>query len=233
MACLLIFPRGAMARVVDIWAWVLSFGLKLIVGLSFEVRGRENISDGPAIYAAKHQSAWDTFVYFLILKDPSYILKKELLSIPVWGWCAQKYGAVAVDRDGGGAALKKMIADVGDRLKRGMSIVIFPEGTRTRPGDRQPYHPGIAAIYGKLDLPVIPVALNSGLFWGRRDFAKRPGVITVEFLPPIAPGQRRREFMTTLESQVEGASDLLIEEAVSKYPGLSAALAPLNQQSED
>jgi len=233
MACLLIFPRGAMARVVDVWAWVLSLGLKLIVGLSFEVRGRENIAKGPAIYAAKHQSAWDTFVYFLILKDPSYILKKELLSIPVWGWCARKYGAVSVDRDGGGAALKKMITDVGIRLKRGMSIVIFPEGTRTRPGDRQPYHPGIAAIYGKLDLPIIPVALNSGLFWGRRDFAKRPGMISVEFLPPIPPGQRRREFMAALENQVESASDRLLEEAVTRDPRLAVALASPKPQSED
>jgi len=225
MALLLPFHRDAMAKVVDVWARILSMALKVIVGLSFEVRGRENIVDGPAIYAAKHQSAWDTFVYFLILKNPSYVLKKELLSIPVWGWAARKYGAIAVDRDGGGATLKKMIVDAKDRIERNMSIVIFPEGTRTQPGSRQPYHPGIAAIYGKVDVPVIPVALNSGLFWGRRDFAKRPGVISVEFLPAIKKGLRRREFMSELETRVETASDRLIDEAVSGDTRLSGALA--------
>ena len=225
MALLLAFHRDAMAKVVDVWARILSMALKVIVGLSFEVRGRENIIDGPAIYAAKHQSAWDTFVYFLILKNPSYVLKKELLSIPVWGWAARKYGAIAVDRDGGGAALKKMIVDAKDRIERNMSIVIFPEGTRTQPGSRQPYHPGIAAIYGKVDVPVIPVALNSGLFWGRRNFAKRPGVISVEFLPAMDKGLRRREFMSELETRVETASDRLIEEAISGDTRLSAALA--------
>ncbi len=234
MALLLPFHRDAMARVVDIWARVLSAALKGLVGLGFEVRGRGNIVDGPAIYAAKHQSAWDTFVYFLILKNPSYVLKKELLSIPVWGWAATKYGAVAVDRDGGGAALKKMIMDVKDRLDHEMAIVIFPEGTRTQPGARQPYHPGIAAIYGNVDVPVIPVALNSGLFWGRRNFAKRPGVITVEFLPVIEQGLRRREFMAQLETTVETASDRLIEEAVGKDSRLAAALAsPVPEPSAD
>jgi 1-acyl-sn-glycerol-3-phosphate acyltransferase len=224
MALLLPFHRNAMAKIVDIWARVLSFALKVLVGLSFEVRGRENIVDGPAVYAAKHQSAWDTFVYFLILKDPSYVLKKELLSIPVWGWCATKYGAVPVDRDGGGAALKKMLSDVADRLAWGMVMVIFPEGTRTQPGDRRPYHPGIAAIYGKVDVPVVPVALNSGLFWGRRRFAKRPGVITVEFLPKIEKGKRRREFMSELETVIEAASDRLIDEAVAADPRLADAV---------
>jgi len=224
MALLLPFHRDAMAKVVDVWARVLSVALKALVGLGFEVRGEQNIVNGPAIYAAKHQSAWDTFVYFLILKNPSYVLKKELLSIPVWGWAARKYGAIAVDRKGGGAALKKMVADAKDRIERNMSIVIFPEGTRTQPGGRQPYHPGVAAFYNNVEVPVIPVALNSGLFWGRRSFAKHPGVIVVEFLPVIEKGLRRREFMAQLEATVEAASDRLIEEAVSSNPQLVAAL---------
>ncbi len=224
MAIFLPFPRRAMATVVDIWARVLNIGLKALVGLSFEVRGQDNIVDGSAVYAAKHQSAWDTYVYFLILKDPCYVLKKELLSIPVWGWCATKYGAVAVDRDGGGAALKKMLTDVTNRIERGLNVVIFPEGTRTPPGGRQAYHPGVAAIYGKCDVPIIPVALNSGLFWARRSFAKRPGVITVEFLPAMENGMRRRQFMDDLENTVEVASDRLISEAIERDPRLGQAL---------
>lgn len=228
MSVLIPFPRGALAKVVDWWARALSAGLAVIVGLRFEVRGAENIVDGSAIYAAKHQSAWDTYVYFLILKDPCYVLKKELLSIPVWGWCATKYGAIAVDRDGGGAALKKMLADVFNRIERGLNVVIFPEGTRTPPGTHQNYHPGIAAMYGKADVPVVPVALNSGLFWGRRSFAKNPGVITVEFLPAMAKGLRRKQFMTDLESTIEQASDRLIEEAITKDPRLKKFLVEPN-----
>jgi 1-acyl-sn-glycerol-3-phosphate acyltransferase len=228
MAILLPFPRGAMASVVDVWARILSLGLRILVGLRFEVRGAENIVDGPAIYAAKHQSAWDTYVYFLILKNPCYVLKKELLSIPVWGWCATKYGAVAVDRDGGGAALKKMLADVANRIERGLNVVIFPEGTRTPPGTHQTYHPGIAAIYGKVDVPVVPVALNSGLFWGRRSFAKNPGLITVEFLPAMEQGVRRRQFMTDLETTVEQASDQLIAEAITQDRRLKKFLVEPN-----
>jgi len=223
MALLLPFPRAAMAKIVSLWANVLSAALKILVGISFVVRGRENIVQGPAIYAAKHQSAWDTFVYFLILKDPSYVLKKELLSIPVWGWAARKYGAIAVDREGGGMALKKMVADAKDRVARDMPVVIFPEGTRASPRARQPYHPGVSAFYSRIDVPVIPVALNSGLFWGRRSFVKRPGVITIEFLPAMKTGLKRREFMAILETTIETASDRLIDEAVSASPQLESA----------
>ena len=107
MALLLILPRKFMALIVIAWAEISSSALRILVGTTFEVRGRENIVDGPAIYAAKHQSAWDTFAYFLIVKNPSYILKKELLLIPFWGWCARRYGAVIVNRKGGASALKK------------------------------------------------------------------------------------------------------------------------------
>ena len=218
MSILLVFPRKIMASIVTIWAKVLTIGLRIIVGLSFEVRGISNIVDGNAIYAAKHQSAWDTFIYFLILKNPSYILKKELLLIPFWGWCAKRYGAISVDRKGGGSALKEMIFDVKDRLEKNMSIIIFPEGTRTLPREKKPYQSGVAAIYKRLNAPIIPVAVNSGVFWGRRQFKKYPGTIILQFLPAIEPGYSRNELMEQLVSSIETASTTLVEEAILDYP---------------
>ena len=217
------FPRSAIHWVVGCWARTLVLALRWIVGLRFEVKGREFIIDGAAIYAAKHQSAWDTFIYFLIFKNPSYVLKKELHRIPFWGLAANKYGAISVDRSGGASSLKQLINETKDRLEHNYSVMIFPEGTRSAPGSKLPYHPGIAAMYGATDVPVIPVAVNSGLFWGRRSFIKRPGIITIEFLPPIEQGLKRRDFMEQLESTVEAATDLLVSEAILKFPETKAA----------
>lgn len=220
MTVLLPFPRRLEQRVVRAWTHCLGWGLKAIVGLNIESRGRENLPAGGALLVSKHQSAWDTFVFYTLVDDPNYILKKELMNIPFWGWCARKCGAIGVDRDGGGAALKKMVRDTEDRLRQGRQVIIFPEGTRASPGNRQPYQPGVAAIYAFTKSPVIPVALNSGLFWGRRSFLKWPGTVTIEFLPAIPPGLKRREFLAELERRIETASDALMAEAKEKYPYL-------------
>ena len=116
-----------------------------------------------------------------------------------------------VDRKGGGKALRKMVAQARRVIAEGRPLVIFPEGTRVAPGDQRPYHPGVAALYSQLDVPVVPVALNSGCFWGRRSFAKRPGTITLEFLPKIEPGLQRKEFLQRLEAAIEGRSRALAE----------------------
>lgn len=218
MILLLPFPRPVMQRAVKLWAWSQHWALKALVGLDFEIRGREHIVHGAAIYASKHQSAWDTYFFYLLFADPSYVLKKELVRIPVWGWIARKCAAVSVDREGGAGALKALVRDVRQRLSEDRPVIIFPEGTRTPPGTRRPYHPGIAALYGQCDAPVIPVALNSGLFWGRRSYAKLPGRIVIEFMPAIAPGMKRREFMATLEATVEDAALRLAEEGVQRFP---------------
>lgn len=228
MAISTLFPRPALHWVVYKWSSTLVCVLKLVVGLSYEVRGREFISDQPAIYAAKHQSAWDTFIYFMIFENPSYVLKKELHRVPFWGLAANKYGAISVDRSGGASSLRQLVGDTKDRLQRNFSIVIFPEGTRSAPGKKLPYHPGVAAMYGTAGVPVVPVAVNSGMFWGRRSIVKRPGQITIEFLPPIAPGLKRREFMAKLENDVEAATDRLVAEAISKYPESQIALVDIN-----
>ena len=137
------------------------------------------------------------------------MLKKELLSIPLFGWFLKRAGMIAVDRKGGASALRSMARQATETLESGRSILIFPEGTRVAPGQTRPYQPGVAALYTQQKVPVVPVALNSGLFWGRRAFFKKPGTIVVQILPPIPPGLDRKAFMRDLESRIEPASAAL------------------------
>lgn len=213
------FPWRFLSSAVAWWAGTVLFVLRHLVGLDYVVRGRENLPAGPAIVAAKHQSAWDTVVISVLMDHPAVVLKRELFWIPVWGWLARRCGMIAVDRAAGASALKRMMAAARARAADGRKIVIFPQGTRTAPGTHRAYLPGVAALYGQLGLPVVPMALNSGVFWGRRAFLKRPGVITVEFLPPIAPGLKRAEFMAELERRIETASDRLAAEVAPPAEG--------------
>jgi len=214
----LVLPRGVVQRGLKAWAAGVMWALKHIAGLSWEVKGLQNLPDRPCIFACKHQSAWETGIFYMLVGDPSYILKKELLSIPFFGWYIARGGAIAIDRKAGASALKRMISGTKDRLARGQNVVIFPEGTRAAPGKPGTYHPGVAALYKNIDAPLVPVALNSGLFWQRRSFLKRPGRITLEFLPPIEPGLDRRAFMGGLQAQLETATNQLIVGARIKYP---------------
>jgi 1-acyl-sn-glycerol-3-phosphate acyltransferase len=202
----LLMPRRFTILVGDIWFAFLLAALRVICGISHEIRGLENIPDTPCIIAAKHQSAWDTFAFVTFIADGAYVIKKELTRIPVYGWLLIKAAMVPVDRAAGAKALRNMIRTARSRLADGRHIVIFPEGTRTAPGQRRSYLPGVAALYSQLAVPVVPVALNSGLFWPRRAFLKRPGHIVVEILPPIPAGLPRREFIERLQSTIEEAS---------------------------
>jgi 1-acyl-sn-glycerol-3-phosphate acyltransferase len=210
---LLLAPPRFSTLVGRIWVKVIFAALAAICGLRYEIRGRENLPDRPCLIAAKHQSAWDTFVFGQILPEPSFVVKRELMRIPLFGWFLRRAGVVPVDRAGGAKALKQMIKDARPLLEGGKTIIIFPEGTRLPLGTRGPYHPGVAALYDMLKVPVVPVALNSGFFWGKRSFLKKPGVIVMEFLPPIAPGLPRREFVPLLQRQIEENSERLLAEA--------------------
>lgn len=213
----LLGPRKWMNRAVCFWACTSHAILRWTVGLKHEFRGLENLPPGPAILACKHQSAWDTYGIYALDCDPAYVLKKELIMIPFFGWFMLKTGMVVVDREAKASALKKLVGDTQAALDQGRKIIIFPEGTRTAPGTRREYHPGIAALYKMIDVPVIPVALNSGMFWSRRSLLKRPGVITMEFLPPLPPGLKRPEFLAELRTQIETATDRLQQEAIERY----------------
>lgn len=209
----LLLPRKFLWCVSRLWARGIVSMLSTIVGLSHEVRGLLPPAKGGVVYAFKHQSAWDTILLPLLVRDPMVILKAELLAIPIFGWYMWKSGQIAVDRRGRGAALKKMLSRARAGAEAGRPLVIFPEGTRVAPGQHRPYLPGVAALYSHLHLSVVPVALNSGLFWGRRSFLKRPGHIIVEFLPALPPGLSRRAFLAELERRTEAACARLMSEA--------------------
>jgi len=214
----MVMPRSVMQRGLKMWAWVMLNALKPLAGLSWDVKGLENLPDEPCIFACKHQSAWETGAFYLLVDDPSYILKQELLSIPLFGWYIARGGAIAIDRKAGASALKRMISGTKDRIARGQNVVIFPEGTRAHPGKPGTYHPGIAALYKGTDAPVVPVALNSGLFWQRRSFLKRAGHITIEFLPPMEKDLDRKAFMKDLQVRMETATNQLIVDARADCP---------------
>ncbi len=210
---LLVAPRIWCVDFGKIWSLVVLWLLARIVGVDHQVRGRENIPDGPVLYAFKHQSAWETVALNRLIYDPAIVLKRELSFIPFYGWFLVKTGMIPIDRARGGAALRQMLDAARTRLSEGRSIVTFPEGTRTAVGAQARYHPGIFALYAALDAPVVPVALNSGLCWPRRGSVIRPGRITVEYLPLIPSGLRRKEFMALLEDRIETATTRLVSEA--------------------
>lgn len=197
------FSSQEMRKGSQFWTRYVMWGMRVITGIEYEVRGLENLPENGAIVACKHQSAWDTAIFVLLRLSTAYILKKELLSIPFYGWYVKRSGHIAVDRAAGASALKQMVADVKDRLERKRNVVIFPEGTRSAPGTPGTYQPGVAAIYTQTKQPVIPVAVNSGLFWGRRSFLKKPGKIVMEIMPAIEPGLKRKEFMEVLQKTIE------------------------------
>src|SRR5262245_1021108 len=207
---LLLAPAPWVWQAAHLWVDGTLLLLRLICGLGHRELGLEHLPQGPAIIAAKHQSAWETLFLSRRLNRPAFILKRELLSIPLFGWFIRKVGMIAVDRSGKAAALKQMVRDANQAFAQGRQIIIFPEGTRVAPGDHKPYQPGIAALYGQLNVPVVPVALNSGLFWGRGAFKKKPGRIVIQYLPPIAPGLDRRAFMAELEARLEPAAKRLL-----------------------
>jgi len=211
----LLLPRLSMVRHAETWERGVQWLLRIFVGLDYQVRGQERLPTSPAIFAIKHQSAWDTITAHLLVKDPAIALKHELTKIPVFGRCLLHAGMIKLDRGAGTQALRSLIEGGREAVARGSPILIFPEGTRTPPGEKGRYHPGVAALYKQLGLPVVPVALNSGLYWGRRSFGKRPGTILVEFLDPIQPGLDRRGFMRELEHRIETATARLVAEATN------------------
>ena len=205
----LVLPRRAMMSIVGIYLRSLVLFERLILGLDYRVVGREHVPTGPFVLAAKHQSMWETMKLHLLVDDPAVILKRELMRIPIWGWFAAKARMIPVDRGARGRAVASIVAGARQTVADGRPVVIFPQGTRVPPGSYRSYRIGVFALYEALNLPVVPMALNSGVFWGRRRFIKLPGTITVEFLPPIEPGLDREAFLTRLEDTLEDASERL------------------------
>ncbi|MEL6374855.1 MAG: lysophospholipid acyltransferase family protein [Pseudomonadota bacterium] len=201
--------------------------LRVICNTRVEVRGLEHLPAEPALIAAKHQSAWDTFALIPLFRDPALVMKAELGRIPFYGWFSRKFEHILVERGQGARALRKMVSDAQARSKAGRDILIFPEGTRQAPGAPADYKPGVAALNNALDGRTVPVALNSGLYWPRRTLRRYPGTIIVELLPPLPAGLKRQAYQAALETALERASDALLDEAAAGAtppPTVEAAL---------
>ncbi|HMK89488.1 MAG TPA: lysophospholipid acyltransferase family protein [Methylocystis sp.] len=195
-----------------------------ICGLKHEFRGLENIPKGALIVACKHQSVWDTFTLPILFPDFSYILKRELIFLPLFGWYLLAAEQVAIDRAKRGKLLPQLARRATAIFAQGRQLFIFPEGTRRPPGAPPEYKFGVAHLYAETGVRVLPAALNAGLFWGRRAFTIRPGTVVLEFLPPIEPGLPPREFLALLQDRIESASDRLLDEAAAKDATLAGIL---------
>ncbi len=201
-------PAG-IRRYAAFWMRGIHRGLHAIVGLGFRVEGLERLPGQPCIIASKHQSSFETLLFHTIRPDIAIGLKEELTRIPLFGWYLRLARNIAIDRGGAAKAMRSLIKGAEAAVAGGLSILIFPEGNRRPVGAPPDYKPGVAALYKALDVPVVPVALDSGRFWGRRSFVKRPGTITVRFLEPIPPGLDRQAFMRLLEERIETATAAL------------------------
>ncbi|MEO1749120.1 MAG: 1-acyl-sn-glycerol-3-phosphate acyltransferase [Pseudomonadota bacterium] len=207
-------PRSFCWRIVHWWAKSLTWLMRVVVGTEFKVSGLENIPTGGAIIAPKHQSAWDTFVLLPYVRDPVYILKRELMWVPLFGWYVARMRMIPIDRGAREKAVAKVNEGARIEMAKGRQLIIYPEGTRRPPGAEPKYKSGIAYVYSETGMPVVPVAHNAGLFWPKTSFMRYPGTFELKFLEPIQPGLSRDKFMKVLENKLETASNELLMEAV-------------------
>jgi len=203
---LLAAPRKATVRMARQWARASLWGLRVFAGIDERRIGK--VPQGGVLVASKHMSMWDTLALYLALDDPGIVLKRELLRVPFYGWYLGKAAAIPIDRGAGADALRRMTHAAQQVLAEGRPILIFPEGTRKKPGAPPDYKPGVAGLYGMLDVACVPAALDSGRYW--QGFTKHPGTISLEFLEPIPPGLKRREFMHVLEQRIEDATNRML-----------------------
>ena len=230
LGCIINSIIGVFNRDITIKNWnyvilpIVLFLLKHIAKITVEVRGKEYIDHYNGIYAGKHQSAVETYTLTTLVQRATYVMKKELTKIPVFGWAQAFYGIIPVDRSSGSAAMKGMLRSAKEMVEKKRPIIIFPEGTRRRPGQEPAYKPGVALLYQHLNLPVIPIASNTGFFWAKNSFLRYPGKIIYEFLPPIQPGLNKQEFMEKLQNTIEEKCNELNIETIQSYPYVSKML---------
>lgn len=223
----LVMPYRAILWMAKVWGWSSLNLLRWICNLKVEFRGLESVPlDRPLIVAAKHQSIWETFVLVSLFDDPTFIIKRELMWIPFFGWYTWKGRMIAVNRGARSQALTEMSARARDEIRKGRQLIIFPEGTRRPPGAEPRYKFGVAHLYATIGAPCIPVALNSGLFWPRRSFLRWPGTVLVEFLDPIAPGLEKEVFLERLQNTIETATARLVAEGCDGGGHIAPVVSP-------
>lgn len=204
--------RRAVLQLARLWGRLTLWLLRWVAGMQVEFRGLENIPEGPLLVAAKHQSALETLALCTVFPEFAYILKRELLLIPLIGWYLSRSGMVAIDRSKGARAMSLMNAAAADAIREGRQLIIFPEGTRRAVGAPPAYKQGLSHLYTALKVPCLPVALNTGQFWARNSLMRRPGTAVIHFLEPIPPGMGRQEFQALAQERLEVASNALLAE---------------------
>lgn len=212
----MLFGQGASLAVAKLWTRTLLFLHRAVVGVPHELRNFDKLPKGGAIIAAKHQSTWETLALVPALEAPAFILKRELTWIPIFGWWLKAAGNIPIDRDKGASALIRMTERARKAVADGRQIVIFPEGTRREAGAPPAYKNGIVLLYRTLDVPMVPIAVNSGAVWPRKHLVHRRGAIVAEALEPIPPGEPPRQTLAKLEKILEAASDRLLLEAEAR-----------------
>lgn len=212
----LLLPRRIFWKAVHSWARINHWLLRTICGTNFEIKGYERISPGALLIAAKHQSAWETFALVTLFSDPFYVLKRELMWLPVFGWYVAKAEMIPIRRGAGGTALGEITERAKVEIARGRQLILFPEGTRRAVGAEPAYKFGGVRLYHELGVRCFPVALNSGVFWPRRTFRIYPGTIRMEFLEPIEPGLPEDVFKTRVQDAIEAATARLVAQGCAE-----------------
>ena len=216
----MVMPRWGILGMATLWGRTSMWWLRVICGTKVEFRGIEKIPKGPIIVAAKHQSTWETFSLLWLFPDFTFIIKRELTWIPLFGWFTFKGGMIPVDRGAGSQTLVAMTARAKEKILAGRQLIIFPEGTRRAPQAEPRYKFGVASLYSQIGVPCVPIALNSGLFWPRRSFRRLPGTIVVEVLDPIPPGLDPKAFLARLQEEIETATARLVAEGEAELARL-------------
>jgi 1-acyl-sn-glycerol-3-phosphate acyltransferase len=196
-------PERGVRLASRLWAHGVLFSLKWLVGLTYAERGQDKIPDEPCLIVANHQSTWETLAFLILFPDVAIVAKQELLTIPVFSWFLRRSPMILIDREGGSRAIRKMVEESQAALAQGRSVLIFPQGTRMPASEPIEFKRGVELLYAKLGRPVLPVALNSGLFWGPGRPYKGAGTISVSYLDPIPPGLAAREFTQKAEQLLE------------------------------
>jgi 1-acyl-sn-glycerol-3-phosphate acyltransferase len=221
----LLLPRMWLWKPVHSWCASNLWLLKAICGTRFEIRGRERLTPGAVLVAAKHQSTWEVFPLLQMFADPVFVFKQELRWVPIFGWYIAKAEMVPVRRGGRATALTAVAERARAEVARGRQVIMFPEGTRRMPGAEPAYKYGIAYLYGALGVHCLPIALNSGVFWPRRSFVIRPGTIRMEILQPIEPGLSEDAFMARVQQEIESATARLVAEGIAELAANGVAVA--------
>jgi 1-acyl-sn-glycerol-3-phosphate acyltransferase len=223
----LLLPRKVFFRwVLHPWCWSNLYLLRWICGVKMEFRGRENLPKGGFMVACKHQSVWETMALTVSVPEPRYILKRELMWVPLFGFYLKKTGQVPINRGKRIDAIAAMNRAAQLAVEEGGQLLIFPEGTRRPVGAPPNYKMGVAHMYEALNTSVVPVAINAGVFWPRRRFRKYPGTVVMEYLPPIPPGMPKDVFLPLLQDRIETATDRLVAEGVAELAAQGIAFNP-------